>query len=452
MLDVNGKKVLVVGLGVSGCKAARLLVRKGAKVKATDSSDTDEVQRNLKSLASYDIEFEVGGHTPGFCAGNDLVVSSPGVDPDSLPLELAKREGASVIGELELGAQFCPASIIAITGTNGKTTTTELIGRILSRSGRHTVVAGNIGNPLSGEVESLTEESVAVVEVSSFQLETIRDFRATVAVLLNVAEDHYERHATYDNYKLEKFKIFNNQSKTDWAVLHSDFSGDAAAGRITARRVFFGPGRCEASVETGEISVDLGGGRQSIISAGEVPLKGRHNLDNVACSVLAARIMGVSRQSIRESIMTFRGLSHRFESVADFGGVKFIDDSKATNIDATRRALESVEGRVVLIAGGRDKGADYVSILPLVKDKVKALVVIGEASEKIEKAFSREAKVLMAGGMSEAVSKAFSEASGGETVMLSPMCSSFDMFSSYKERGDRFQDEVKRLCSSLKKK
>ena len=447
MFDVTSKNVLVVGLGISGCKAAELLAKKGAKVKVTEEADASRVQEYVEPLASYDVQFELGGHTEKFCRGADIVVTSPGASFKSLPLDLARKEGVPVIGELELGARFCPASIIAITGTNGKSTTTELIGRILTRSGRHTVVCGNIGNPLTGEVETLTEESVAVVEVSSFQLETIKDFHAHVAVLLNVAEDHYERHFTYDNYKLEKFKVFNNQTGSDWAVLHSDFTGDKAIDQITGKRVFFGSGTSEASAASGDISVGFGGKREVIISEKEVPLKGRHNMDNVACSVLVSKVMGVSNECIRGSITAFKGLAHRFEEVGGFSGVKFIDDSKATNIDATRRALQSLDEKVVLIAGGRDKGADYVPIVPLVKEKVKALVVIGEASGKMKEVFSPAVRVSLAVDMKEAVKKASQEASGGGTVMLSPMCSSFDMYSSYKERGEVFQGEIKKLSS-----
>ncbi|RKY42934.1 MAG: UDP-N-acetylmuramoyl-L-alanine--D-glutamate ligase [Candidatus Makaraimicrobium thalassicum] len=455
MFDVRGKKVLVVGLGVSGYAAAELLGRRGAAVKITESSDTIEIRERLEELCQYSVEFELGGHTEGFCGDAALVVTSPGIDNGSLPLAVAGNRGIPVIGELELGFLFCRAPIIAITGTNGKSTTTELIGRILSLSGRHTALCGNIGNPLSGEVDFLTGESVAVVEVSSFQLETIKDFRPHIAALLNISEDHYERHANYDNYRAEKFKIFRNQSGDDWAVLHSDLAGAAFSGsgdsgralieRIKSRLLFFGAETAEAAAGRDGVSVDLFGKKDIIVRSGEIPLKGAHNLDNIACAALVSRIMGVNNRLIREGIRNFRGLDHRFERIGDFDGVEFIDDSKATNIDATRRALESINKRVVLIAGGRDKGGDYLSVLPLVKEKVKILVLIGESREGIKGVFSHAVPVLAAESMAEAVNMASASAEEGEAVMLSPMCSSFDMFSGYKERGEVFQSEVRKL-------
>ncbi|MFC1479893.1 UDP-N-acetylmuramoyl-L-alanine--D-glutamate ligase [Candidatus Omnitrophota bacterium] len=434
MIDINGKKVLVVGLGASGYAAAELLSREGARVSITEATDTMEVRQYLERLAPYHPRFELAGHTESFCGDCELVVTSPGVDVWAVPLSRAGKRQVPIIGELELGGWFCPAPIVAVTGTNGKSTTVELIGRILSLSGRHTVVCGNIGNPLSGEVTGLTEESVAVVEVSSFQLETIKYFKPSIAVLLNISEDHYERHTDYANYKAEKFKIFMNQAESDWAVLHSSFSGEAMTRSIKSRLVFFGP--------------EAGGKQEIIVKAEEIPLKGRHNLENVACSVLVSRLMGVDDRNIREGIMTFKGLDHRFEKIGVFRGVEFIDDSKATNIDATRRALESMNKKVILIAGGRDKGGDYLSVLPVVKEKVKAVVVIGEARDKIKDAFSSAVQILQAENMADAVKTSFSAAGEGEVVMLSPMCSSFDMFSSYTERGEAFQKEVANLVGA----
>ncbi|MFH1552612.1 MAG: UDP-N-acetylmuramoyl-L-alanine--D-glutamate ligase [Candidatus Omnitrophota bacterium] len=448
MIDIKGKKVLVVGLGASGYAAAELLFREGARVSITEMTDTMEARQYLEKLAPYHPRFELAGHTESFCGDCELVVTSPGVDVRALPLSRAGERQIPIIGEMELGSWFCRAPIVAVTGTNGKSTTVELIGRILSLSGRHTVVCGNIGNPLSGEVSGLTEESVAVVEVSSFQLETIKYFKPSIAVLLNISEDHYERHTGYDNYKAEKFKIFMNQAESDWAVLHSCFSGEAMTSSIKSRLVFFGPETGGAVVGERGISVEWGGKQEVIIKREEVPLKGRHNLDNVACSVLVSRLMGVDNRNIREGIMTFKGLNHRFEKIGFFRGVEFIDDSKATNIDATRRALESMDKKVVLIAGGRDKGGDYLSVLPVVKEKVKAVVVIGEARDRIKDAFSPAVQILMAENMADAVKTSFSVAGEGEAVMLSPMCSSFDMFSSYAERGEAFQREVANLVQA----
>ena len=430
MNDIKGKKVLVAGLGVSGSAAAELLARKGALVSITEEADTDETRERLKKLAGYNVQYEIGGHTADFCADAELVVTSPGMGDDSFPVAVARQRGLPVVGEMEMAFWFTPAPVIAVTGTNGKSTTTELIGKILSSSGIHALVCGNIGTPLSSVVDELTERSVAVVEVSSFQLETIKDFKPHIAALLNITEDHYERHLDYERYKAEKFRIFSNQDEKDWAVVHVDFENDPMLKKIKGQVVYFG---CQK------------GAVEEVIKKENVPLEGKHNLDNVACAVSIARIMGVSDENIREAIKTFKGLAHRFERVGVYGGVEFIDDSKATNIDAAKRALESLEKKTVLIAGGRDKGGDYVSVLPVVEDKVKAMVLIGEARGRMKEAFSGSVPVFTAETMAEAVKQAYSLAEEGDTVMLSPMCSSFDMFSSYKERGDIFQEEILKI-------
>lgn len=436
MIDIRGKKVLVAGLGISGYAAAELLACKGALVKVTESEDVPEARERLKKLACYEVQYEIGGHTAPFCSDVELVVISPGMGADSFPVSVAREKGIPVVGELELGFWFCPAPVIAITGTNGKSTVTELIGSMLSSSGMHAVVCGNIGNPLSGVVDELSEKSVAVVEVSSFQLETIKDFKPRVAALLNISDDHYERHGDYTSYKAEKFRIFSNQDEKDWALVHSDFQGDPALKNVRSQVVYFDSGKEEAFKGT--------------IKREEVPLEGKHNLENIACSILASRIMGAPEKSMREAILAFKGLPHRFERVGAYEGVEFIDDSKATNIDAAKRALESLEKKTVLIAGGRDKGGDYDSVLPVVEDRVKAMVLIGEARERMAEAFSKTVSVSSAGTMGEAVKKAYSLAEKGDVVMLSPMCSSFDMFLSYKERGEVFQAEVKKLFQEAK--
>ncbi len=441
MLDVKGKTILVAGLGVSGLAAAELLLREGADVRVTDAADNGEVRARSEKLRRKGAEVELGGHTGEFLSGVDLVVTSPGIDPGEPPLSFAAEKGIPVIGEMELGFCYCRAPVVAVTGTNGKSTTTELIGNIFSASGKHTVVCGNIGNPLSGEIENITEDSIVVLEVSSFQLETIDRFRPRVAILLNVAEDHYERHGDLGRYKAEKFRIFENQIPGDWAVLHRDLGDDVLTEKIRSDKKFFGFDGGDASVSKNAVTLD----GEPVIKISEVPIKGVHNLENVACAVLVADLMGVSREDIRQGILSFAGLCHRFEKVSDIGGVEFIDDSKATNIDATRRALESIDKKVVLIAGGRDKGGDYLSVLPLVKSKVVSMVVIGEAAEKMREVFSAEVNVIEEESLEEAVSKAASIAKAGEAVVLSPMCSSFDMFRNYKERGDVFQRAVRAL-------
>ena len=425
--------------------AAELLASKGALVSVTEGADSDAVRKNLERLSPCKVKYEIGGHTSKFCAGAELVVTSPGVDGRSLPLSVAAEKGVPVIGELELGSWFCEAPIIAITGTNGKSTTTELVGRILSLSGMDAVVCGNIGNPLCGEIGRLGAESVAVVEVSSYQLETIKTFRPHVAVLLNVTEDHYDRHTDIQNYKAQKFRVFRNQTHDDWALLHSDLYGEPLTKNIKSQLFFFGAEKASWYDLAPGGELGLASGAEDLVKIEESPLRGKHNMNNVICSILVARIMGVEDRYIREGIMTFKALDHRFERVAFKRGVEFIDDSKATNIDATRWALESMNKKVVLIAGGRDKGGDYLSVLPVAKEKVKAIVTLGEARDKIKEAFVEFFPVLTADTMQEAVRRAYGIAREGEAVMLSPMCSSFDMFTSYKERGEVFQREVRSL-------
>ncbi|MDD3088400.1 MAG: UDP-N-acetylmuramoyl-L-alanine--D-glutamate ligase [Candidatus Omnitrophica bacterium] len=444
MTDLEGKRVLIVGLGASGYAAAELLAKKGAEIKISEQLDGVAVRQRLDLLAPYGVKAQIGMHTADFCGDVDLVVVSPGVDSGSPALRAALKEGVPVIGEMELGFSLSPATMIAITGTNGKTTTTELIGRIMTVSGKHTIVCGNIGNPLTGEISKLTPDSVAVVEVSSFQLETIKKFKPRVAILLNVTEDHYDRHGNIRKYKGVKFKIFENQDESDWAVLNASFREDPLLSGVRSRKVFFGlSGKEDAFVQDGWLTVRFGDEISKILKWEGSLIEGAHNMENVACAALAAKIMGVSDQFIREGIMTFRGLGHRFERLGTFRGIEYIDDSKGTNIDATRRALESLEKKVVLIAGGRDKGGDYSSVVDVVKDKVKTMVLIGEAQEKMKKTFSSAVPVVLARNMKDAVRIASASAASGDAVLLSPMCSSFDMFSSYKERGEVFQREVK---------
>ena len=449
MFDIKGKKVLVVGLGASGYAAARFLAKSGASIKISEQIDSVAVRQRLDALVAYNVEFQLGAPKPDFCRAAEMVVISPGVDAASPELLAALRRGIPVIGEMELGFRYCKAPVVAITGTNGKTTTTELIGKIIAVSGKHTVVCGNIGNPLTGEVDNLTPDSVAVVETSSFQLETVETFKPKVSVLLNVTEDHYDRHGDLDKYKVAKFRVFEKQDTSDWAVLNSSFRGDPLLDGILSRKLFFGlEGSEDSYVKDGWLVVKFGGVESRIMKWDEVDLEGAHNMENVACAALVARVMGVGDQFIREGIRTFKGLGHRFERIGMHAGIEYIDDSKGTNIDATKRALESIGKKVILIAGGRDKGGDYASVNDIVKKKVKTMVLIGEATEKMKRVYSTVVPVIAAKDMKDAVRLASVAAEPGDAVLLSPMCSSFDMFTSYKERGEVFQREVRELYRS----
>ncbi len=443
-INFTDKKTLVVGLGVSGVAAAELLFSRGAHVWVTEEGSSDVLNKRASDLETKGIKVEIGGHTEEFVLGAELIVVSPGVDHNDFLKKWPLCDGIPMIGELELGYLFCESPIIAITGTNGKSTTTELIGNMFTISGRDTIVCGNIGNPLSGEIDSISTDSVTVAEVSSFQLETMKAFRPHIAILLNVAEDHYDRHGGFDAYKEVKFRIFENQEASDWAIIHHSLISDPMIGKIKGRVLFYGAGGTAAYVDAGgDIVIDLNGKKKAVLNSAQVHLQGEHNLENITCSILAAKILGLSDENIKNGIASFKALYHRFESVGIFNGIEFIDDSKATNIDATRRALESVGKKVVLIAGGVDKGGDYTAILPVVKEKVKAMVAMGEARTKISEAYMGSLPVILAENMADSIEKAVKQASDDEVVLLSPMCSSFDMYSSYKERGNDFQNKVR---------
>ena len=448
MIDFKNNKFVVFGLGISGYCSSLLLHKHGAKVKVTEMGTSDIVLSRAKELRKLGIECELGSHTKEFCSGVDVAVLSPGIDPKKIDKNKILNQGTQIIGELELGYRFCKGKIVAVTGTNGKSTTTELIGHIFSSSGYKTVVCGNIGNPLSGEIEKIDEETIVVLEVSSFQLETIKKFAPHVAILLNVSDDHFDRHGDFRSYKNEKFNIFKNQTEEDWAILHSHFHRDVFLTNIKSRCVFYGAKDSVAPVTENGIGVLLDDKSRIFIRPEEITLRGKHNFENIACAILVASIMGAKIDDIRSAIAGFSGLSHRFETIGEFSGIKYIDDSKATNINATKRALESIDQKVILIAGGRDKGGDYSSLLSLVKEKVKKIVVIGEAKDKIKKAFASNITIVESEKMEDAIKDASENASSGDIVILSPMCSSFDMYSNYKERGEIFKKEVEKYFSN----
>jgi len=446
MLDIENKRILVLGLGVSGYAAAKFLTEKGCSLSISDNGDSPEIKKRAEELSQEGAGCEFGGHSQAFFKEADIVVVSPGVDTRPLCSSGVLPADSTLISTLELGYMFCKSPIIGVTGTNGKSTVTELIGSMISGSGRHTVVCGNIGNPLIGEVKNLTEKSIAIVEVSSFQLEAVREFRPRIAIVLNVAEDHYDRHSGYDEYKRSKFKIFDNQKENDWALLHYSLREDPLTGDILSKKLYFGREGDSAKVYDNAVIIDTAGVSEEIKVGEGISLKGAHNVANIACAALAARIIGVEKDVIQKAVTDFKILGHRFEFIDNIRNIDLIDDSKATNIDATRCALESLDKKVTLIAGGRDKGGDYASISRTIKEKVRTLVLIGEASERIKDAFGSIVPSVRAKDMKEAVSLAFENARAGEAIMLSPMCSSFDMFSSYSERGEAFKREVRAIA------
>lgn len=413
-MNIKGKQVTVVGLGESGFDAAKLLLKHGAKVWVTDAGWSDELLLKAERLRNEGIEVELGRHSEAFVKNKDLIVTSPGVKGSSPALSWAIKKKIPIVSEIELASWFFKGRIVAVTGTNGKSTVTTLIGAILKRAGMDAVVCGNIGNSFSGEISRLKKDSVAVLEVSSFQLERCSTFRPKVAVLLNVSRNHLDRHADMREYLSAKARIFKNQKANDYAILNKDDSLVASLrGRIRSKKRFF-------SLK----------GQKGI---------GLHNIQNAFAASLAAQCLGVDAEIIKSAVQEFRGLEHRFEHIRTLKGVIFINDSKATTVEATRSALNSIEGKAILIAGGRDKGSDFSLIKDAVKKKVYALVLIGEAADKIRDALSGVARIKKAANFKEAVDLSYALAGEGDSVLLSPMCASFDMFKSFEDRGEQFK-------------
>jgi len=453
-VDLKNKTVTVVGLGNSGINAAMLLCDVGAKVRATDSRNTPELKEAVKPLKARGASVELGVHTEGFIRGSDLIVLSPGVEDSSPAVRWATEFGIPIIGELELGFNFCKGNIIAITGTNGKSTVTTLIGELAKNSGKDVVVCGNIGNSLCGEISRIGPHTWVVIEVSSFQLERISRFKPHVAVILNVTDDHLDRYKKFDDYFNEKLKIFRNQDKGDFLVLNYDADNlKSLKGKARSRTFFYSRHQRldGAFVKGGDIFSYIDGREKKIGPVSDIRLKGIHNIENVLASLLAGELIGLDGRSMMDTVRNFKGLSHRCELVATIDGVEYIDDSKGTTVDSTCRALESFEKPVILIAGGRDKNSDYSVIRDTVKKRVKHLILIGEARPKIKSVLGDVVDTREAGSMQEALEIARSLAVKDSVVLLSPMCSSFDMFKDYKHRGEVFKEAVRQLEGALKR-
>lgn len=447
VMDVKGRRVLVLGIGASGAAAAALLLRKGAVVSCSDLSQADETVRRARRLEEMGCRVELGGHTERFAQGAEMVVISPGIDP-AIPFVrgLALR-GVPVLSEVELACRFCSSPIVAVTGTNGKTTTATLMERVLVRAGKKAVACGNIGTPLSDVVGADREPEIIVCEVSSFQLEGVSRFKPWIAVALNVTDDHLDRYRGMDDYRNAKAIIFRNQDGGDWAIVNAgeraDWERTAALGRqsVVEFSAYGGVGE-GACVLNGSLVVKLRGKAATICRREDVRLIGDHNVENALAVAAAATICGVGPEAVREELKTFGGLPHRMELVGTWDGVRFVNDSKATNPDAVARALRAVGGPVILIAGGKDKGFDYSVLREEVSKRVKTVVLIGEASAKMERDLDGSVETRRVRGLSEAVRTAAGYAVPGDTVMLSPACSSYDLYRNYEERGDDFKKEV----------
>jgi UDP-N-acetylmuramoylalanine--D-glutamate ligase len=454
LMELNNKRVLVVGLGKSGVASALFLKAHGAKVTVSDTKSGDELRNEIPALLDHGITVETGGHGERTFRGQDLIVVSPGVPVDAPPLVQARSLGEAVIGEIELAARFLPGPMVAITGSNGKTTTTTLTGEILTAGGLPTFVGGNIGTPAISLVEGAKPETVIVLEVSSFQLETIQTFRPKVAVVLNVTPDHLDRHRTFEAYVNAKARMFENQTGEDFAVLNEDDPTCVEMAARTRAQVFWFSRHKEvkqgAWVHDGNIVFRDGSQQQrpqqrEIMQVSEIPLKGAHNLENVLAAVCAGVLMGCSPEKIRQAVRDFKAVEHRLEFVATIRGVDYYNDSKATNVDATIKALESFPSNIHLILGGKDKGSDYSVLNDLLRQRVKRVYTIGAAAEKIESQI-KDVEVVHAETLENALRKANAVADPGDVVLLAPACASFDQFKNYEQRGKVFKEIVRGLA------
>jgi UDP-N-acetylmuramoylalanine--D-glutamate ligase len=449
-MELTGKHIVVVGLARTGVSVTRFLVSRGARVVVTDMKGRELLQEHLAALAGVQVELQLGGHDLATFRGADLVVVSPGVPMDIPPLVESRRAGVPVISEIELAARFITAPMVAITGTNGKTTTTTLVGEIFRHAGRETFVGGNIGNPLMDLPLRGAEVQVVVAEISSFQLEGIESFRPRVSVLLNITEDHLDRYAGYQEYIDAKGRIFMKQTAEDWAVLNADDPLVAAfAGSIAPRVFFFSQQQelREGAFCLGREMVFRHNGQEWRFPVAGFRLKGVHNMDNIMAAVGSALLMGVDPAHACRAIAAFPGLPHRMEFVASLDGVEYYNDSKGTNVGSVVRSLESFPAPIILIAGGKDKGGDYAPIAGLVQERVSHLILIGEAREKIRTQLGHLSDARLADSLEEAVTLARTLAVPGTVVLFSPACSSFDMFKNYEERGNRFAEAVRALGS-----
>ncbi len=452
-MNLFKKKVLVVGLGMTGVSTARFLANRGAFVTVTDMAKEDELGDTVSIIRELGVNMELGSHKNSTFENVDLIVLSPGV-PHTIPqIQKAKGKGIDVLGEIELASKFIDQPVIAITGTNGKTTTTTLLGEMLKSSGFNVFVGGNIGTPLIGYVDRKEKAEIIVVEVSSFQLDTIESFKPKVSVLLNIAEDHLDRYPDFNAYVKSKCRIFKNQDSGDTVVLNGfDPLIRKCTENINSRKLFFTARKeneegstvnkkniklfFKSSCKTqSPMNIDLSGSG----------IKEKHNIENACAACLAALSAGGTLEGIQTALDNFKGLPHRLEYVAMVNDVKYFNDSKATNVDAVTRALECFSGRVILIMGGRNKGANFDSLRDTVRHITKKIIAIGEAKGNIISSFNDVVPVNTASTMEDAVFTACDSAKPGDIVLLSPACSSFDMYDDYTHRGKVYCEAVELL-------
>jgi UDP-N-acetylmuramoylalanine--D-glutamate ligase len=452
-MEVRCKRVLVVGLARSGLAVARCLSRRGAAVMATDLRHPAEFSAEIKDLMQQKIGLELGCHREQTFLRPDLIVVSPGVPADIPPLRLARARGIPVVSEVEVAGWYLEGRLAGITGTNGKTTVTALAGKILETSGFDPFVGGNIGVPLISALERVPPPSVLVVELSSFQLETVDSFRPHVAVLLNLTPNHLDRHPSFEAYVQAKARIFRNQRSEDFAVLNADDANVMKlAPSIRSRKVFFSRRRELPDglfVSGGRIRYRIHHLERALLEVSDVRLRGGFNLENVLAACAMGCVLGADFAALRLAVRDFQGVEHRLEFVREIGGVAFYNDSKATSVDAAAKALSTFDHGVHLILGGKDKGAPYAPLKSLLKGRVREVLTIGAAAARIEQELGGAAELVHAGTLEAAVRKAFEWAAPGDVILLSPACSSYDQFENFEQRGRLFKDIVGELADEF---
>ncbi len=452
-MDVKGKKVVVVGLARSGVGAANLLHEFGASVTVTDKKKPEELGPYIEELRPG-IQSYLGGHPPGLFEEADLIVISPGVPLSIAPLKAASERGVTIIGELELAYKVVggKTAFLAITGTNGKSTATSLLDTMLNKGGITTLLGGNIGNALTKALTEKVSADFIVAEVSSFQLETVHDFKPKGAAILNITPDHLDRYASMSDYIDAKCRIFLNQDREDFIVLNADDPMTAEIikriakqrGRVGPHIFYFSRKKeiAGAWYKNGVINFDLPGLSSFTLDPSSFRIRGVHNIENAMAASVMALLSGCDPGAVSAALAEFPGLEHRLEFVREIDGVSFINDSKGTNVGAVVKSLESFNVPVVLIAGGRDKDGDFTQLRSLVRERVRALILIGEAGDKIRKALGDSTRIIMEDSLDSAVKEARGIASPGDIVLLSPACASFDMFRDFEHRGRRFKELV----------
>src|SRR5258708_2259353 len=446
--ELRGKRVLVVGLARTGVATALFCAARGANVMATDARTENEIGEAIAPLRTAGVKLELGGHRENTFLEQDLIIPSPGVSADAPLLQAARAKGVTIWSEVELADRFLSGRLIGITGSNGKTTTTSLIEHILKNAGFSTILAGNIGTPLIARVDRTSDDSVTVVELSSFQLELIETFRPNISVFLNLTPDHLDRHHSLEAYASAKARIFENQTEADSAVLNADDPGTTPLAPTkphlywVSRKQRVDQG---AFVHGNEIFFRRDGEEEVVLNLRDIPLAGAHNVENVLAAVAATRLAGAEPAAIARGVRSFAGVEHRLEFVAEIAGVRYYNDSKATNVDATLKALDAFPGRILIFLGGKDKGSDYTLLQKPLREKAILALLIGAAAEKIEKQITGSVAIERAGTIERAVEIASHAARPGDVVLLAPACASFDQFQNYEHRGRVFKELVHQL-------